>query len=149
VEKASLSFSAFPLPHPHGILNRLKKYQTYDQVEATKDKAVRFLRDFVGNDDRADEVEDEDPEDYAARKGIVITNPSKRRTPNMANGNGMTKPELEDCVDKATQILTDAYVPEASREDLAEAIGEALSALEGDTEEGDDDDDDSDDDGQG
>jgi hypothetical protein len=126
----------------------LKKYQTLDQVEATKDQAVRFLRDVVGNDDRADEVEDEDPGDYADRKGIVIANPSKRRTTNMANGNDMTKADLQDCVDQATQILTDAYVPEASREDLAEAIGEALAALEGDTGDEEDDDDDSDDDGQ-
>jgi len=65
----------------------------------------------------------------------------------VANGDSdMTKPELQDCIDKATQILTDAYVPEASREDLAAAIGDALAALEGDTADDDEDDDDSEDD---
>jgi len=51
----------------------------------------------------------------------------------VANGNNdtMTKADLQDCIDQATQILTDAYVPEASREDLAAAIGDALAALEG------------------
>jgi hypothetical protein len=52
---------------------------TYDQIEARKDKAVRFLRDVVGDDDRADEVEDESPENYASRKGWVIKNIAQRR----------------------------------------------------------------------
>jgi hypothetical protein len=37
---------------------------------------------------------------------------------------------LQDVVDQAVQILTDAYTPESSREDLA-AVGDALDALEG------------------
>ena len=52
----------------------------------------------------------------------------------------MTKSELEDCINNATQILTDAYVPEASRDDLAAGIGDALDALAG--EDGDEDDED-------
>lgn len=65
----------------------------------------------------------------------------------MPNGNGeftgpATKADLEDAIDNAVEILTQAYVPEASREDLAGAIGDALSALQGD---GDGDDDDADD----
>jgi hypothetical protein len=101
----------------------------------------------LDDDDRADDVEDESPEEYAERKGITITNLGRRTI--MANGNGngdMTKAELEDCIDNATQILTDAYVPEASREDLAAAVGDALDALSG--EDADEDDDGSDDDGQ-
>ena len=64
----------------------------------------------------------------------------------MANGNNdtMTKADLQDCIDQATQILTDAYIPEASREDLAAAIGDALADLEGDTGEDDVSDDDDD-----
>jgi hypothetical protein len=66
----------------------------------------------------------------------------------MANGNGgittgsMRKSDLEDAIDDAMEILNKAYVPEASREDLAGAIGDALSALQGD--DGDDDDPDDD-----
>lgn len=63
----------------------------------------------------------------------------------MANGNGMTKADLQDCIDQATQILQDAYTPETSREDLAAAVGDALDVLVGN---GTDDDDDSDDDDQ-
>jgi len=61
----------------------------------------------------------------------------------MANNNGgnaMTKGELGDCIDQATEILTAAYTPEASREELAAAIGDALDTLAG--EDGDDQDDD-------
>ena len=71
----------------------------------------------------------------------------------MANGNGgngdMTNAELEDCIDNATQILTDAYVREASREDLAAAIGDALDALSGEDTGDEDEDDDSTDDDDG
>ena len=68
----------------------------------------------------------------------------------MANGNGnddMTKSELQDCVDQALDILQAAYVPESDRETLAQAMGDAIAALEGDLDE-DDDGDDTDDDGQ-
>ena len=97
---------------------------------------------MVGDEERADEVEAESPEEYAERKRITITNPLKRR-PNVANGNDMTRAELQDVVDNAIQILTDAYTPESSREDLAAAVGEALDALEGNG--GDDEDSDEDD----
>jgi hypothetical protein len=56
----------------------------------------------------------------------------------------MSKGDLQDCIDQATQILTDACVPEATREDLAAAVGDALAALSGDYDE--DSDEDSDDD---
>jgi hypothetical protein len=90
----------------------------------------------------ADDLENEDPESYAERKRLVISNPVERRA--MANGIDMTKADLQDCVDQAIDILTDAYTPESSREDLAAAVGDALDALQGNG--GDEDDDDADDD---
>ena len=128
----------------------MKKYQTYDQVEKTKAKASRFAADVLEDDDLADSLEDESPEDYAERKGIVITNSGQRRK-DVANGNGsddMTKSELQDCVDQALDILQGAYVPESDRETLAQAVGDAIAALEGDGDE-DDDGDDTDDDDDG
>ena len=128
----------------------MKKYQTYEQVEKTKAKASRFAADVLEDDDLADDIDDESPEDYAERKGIVITdNPSRRKE--VANGNGsddMTKGELQDCVDQALDILQAAYVPESDRETLAQAVGDAIAALEGDGDE-DDDEDDTDDDDDG
>jgi len=118
---------------------------TYDQVAKRQQKAVQFLRDVVGDDDRADEVENESVEDYADRKGLVIANAAERtqRRETMANGNGMTKDQLQDAIDDAVNILSAAYTVEATRSDLAGAIADALDALAGD---GEDDDDDTDDD---
>jgi len=120
---------------------------TYAQVEARKEKAVRFLRDVVGDDDRADEVESESVEDYATRKRLVIENTAQRRVNNVANGNNsMTKADLQEVCDQVQDILSQAYAPESSREDLAAAIGDALDLLENgptddtdDTDDGDDD----------
>jgi hypothetical protein len=64
----------------------------------------------------------------------------------VANENDITKTELQDCVDEAASILEDAYTPEASREELAAAIGQALDILSGDEEEKDEDDQGDDDD---
>lgn len=57
--------------------------------------------------------------------------------------NGVSKTDLQDQIDQAIDVLDDAYAPESSREDLAEAVGNALDILRG---ESDDDDSDSDDD---
>ena len=56
----------------------MPKALTRDQVEARKEKAVRFTRDVLDDPDRADEIEDESLEDYAARRKIKIIN--SRRT---------------------------------------------------------------------
>ena len=42
-------------------------------------KAVRFLRDVVGDPDKADEIEDLSPEEYAERKGLEIVEENPRR----------------------------------------------------------------------
>ena len=126
----------------------MKKRQTYDELEATKAKAARFARDALEDDDLAGDLEGESPESYAERKRITIINPPKRRTTNMAgNGNGnLTKSDLQDVCDQVQDILSDAYMPEASREDLAAAIGDALDLLENGPTDDTDADDDADDD---
>lgn len=71
----------------------------------------------------------------------------------MANGNGTTttKADLQDQIDSAIGVLDDAYQPEVTREDLAEAV-DALDILRGEADDDDDDDtddaDDLDDDSQ-
>ena len=57
-----------------------------------------------------------------------------------------SKADLQDAIDRATDTLAEAYTPEASREDLAGAVGEALDILNGEEEEDDSDADDEDDD---
>jgi hypothetical protein len=114
------------------------KYRTYDQVASAQEKAVRFADHVLDDPDLSDDLESLSVEEYADRKGLVIMN-SQRRITNVPT-NGVMKDDLQDCVDQATDILTDAYTPEASREDLAAAIGDALDALSGDYDDDDDDD---------
>jgi hypothetical protein len=101
--------------------------------------------------DKASDLEAESPESYAQRKKIsIIENPQQRRKVDMANGNGsMTKDELLNCVDEALDVLQSAYVPEADRETLAQAVGDAIAALEGDLDDDSSDLDDADDDDDG
>jgi hypothetical protein len=57
-----------------------------EQLQSRKDKAVRLVRDVLDGPERASEIEDEDPEDYAERKKVSLTN--RRRRQSMAGGNG-------------------------------------------------------------
>ena len=41
-----------------------------------------------------------------------------------------TKAELEEAIGDAVEVLTGAYAPESTREDLAGAVGKALNVLE-------------------
>jgi hypothetical protein len=86
---------------------------------------------------------------YAEEKGFeIVQNPKRRKGKLMAR---RTKSELEQCqedIAEVKSILTDAYTPEASREDLVEAVGKAIEQLgdyeveeedeNGDDENGDD-----------
>ena len=55
------------------------KQLTRDQLQSRKEKAVRFVRDVLGDPDRAEEITEESLEDYAARRKIHIANPNRRR----------------------------------------------------------------------
>jgi predicted RNase H-like nuclease (RuvC/YqgF family) len=55
------------------------KTKTLAEIERMKAKAVRFVADVLGDEDRAAEIEEESPESYATRKRIAITNPNRRR----------------------------------------------------------------------
>jgi hypothetical protein len=72
------------------------KQYTADQVQAKKDKAVQFLRDVVGDDDRADEFDDMDLDEYAKRKHIQIVNSGRNRRMANATSDPRTKQELLD-----------------------------------------------------
>ena len=52
---------------------------TPDQVESRKEKAVRFVRDVLGDSDRADEIAAEDIESYAERRRFEIVNSGRRK----------------------------------------------------------------------
>ena len=62
-----------------GGSNPRGKVKTHEQVEKMQAKAVKFLRDVVGNDDKADEIEALSLDDYAARKKVTLGNPKKSK----------------------------------------------------------------------
>jgi hypothetical protein len=62
----------------------------------------------------------------------------------MANNASPSKGDLQDRIDSAIDLLDDAYAPETTREDLAQAVGQSLDILKG--EDDDEDEDDSEDD---
>jgi hypothetical protein len=55
------------------------KSLTRKQLETRKAQAVRFSRDVLGDDNRADEIEEESMEEYADRRHIQIVNPKGAR----------------------------------------------------------------------
>jgi len=54
------------------------KIKTREQVEKMQAKAVKFLRDVVKDDDKADEIEALSLDDYAAKKKITLGNPQEK-----------------------------------------------------------------------
>jgi hypothetical protein len=106
---------------------------TYDQVAARKDKAERFVRNVLGDDDRADEIADESVESYADRKHYPISNP--RRLTTMANAS-QSKQDLLDQIDQLEQ----------ENQDLQDALS-AIADIVAPSDTDDDDDADYDDDG--
>ena len=78
----------------------MAKQLTRDQVQSRKDKAVRFLEYVKDDPDRAAEVEDEDLESYAERRGFeIVDNPRKRSLETMANSS-WSKDDLLDRIDE-------------------------------------------------
>ena len=109
----------------------MAKQLTREQVQSRKDKAVRFLEDVKDDPDRAAEVEDEDVESYAERRGFeIVDNPG--RSSKVANSN-MSKDELLDYID-------DLETENSDLQDQLDAIQDIVSPPPAD--------DDSDDDGQ-
>ena len=117
----------------------MAKSITREQAEHKKAQAAEFMG-RVGDPDRADEFDDMGVEEYADHRGFRLTN--QQRSTTMATSTGPTKADLQDQIDSAIETLEDAYTPETTREDLAEAVGSALDILNGEDEEGDDTEDD-------
>jgi hypothetical protein len=101
------------------------KALTRDQLESRKEKAVRFTRDVLGDPDRADEIADESLEDYAQRRKVQITNPSKRKNAIMATTKSKAELEAEnaDLRDENEELqsqldsIADIVAPEDDEED--------------------------------
>ena len=113
------------------------KSKTLDQVERMKDKAARFVRDVLGDDDRAQEIEDESAESYSDRKRIeIVDNPQRKNAP-MAT---QTKAELVQVLDNAGEKIAELLNPILTREQLVEGLQELDEMINGEEEEEDEED---------
>ena len=110
----------------------MKKYLTREQTQTAQARAVRFAKNVLEDSNLADDLESLTPEEYADRKGMVITNPLKRRIPSVANGNGRTKQDLLDEIDELQQENADL-------QDQLDAVADIVAPPD---DTGDDDDDD-------
>lgn len=85
------------------------KEKTYEKAAATQEKAVRFLREVVGDQEKADEIESLSVSEYGARKGFVLTNPSPHTT-TLRSTNDMATEEVE-----LTKLRKDELIEEVKR----------------------------------
>ena len=119
-----------------------RKVKTLDQIEQMQAKAVRFLRDVVGDPDKASEFEAMTPDEYATHKKITI-----RENPRRISMPDASKADLNNQLDDIQDILDDALDPELSREELVAKVKEAYDVVAGEDSDDSDDGDDSDDEG--
>ena len=108
---------------------------TREQAQAKKDRAVRFVRDYLGDEEHA--AEDEGLESWAVRKKIQLTNGRGNRMPGGNGGNDpRTKSELLDTIDDLQQQVDDLNDTLDSIMDLA---GSGPDDDDADEDEADDD----------
>lgn len=105
----------------------MKKVMTTQQAEVSKAKGVNFLRNVIGDDDHADDLEDESLSEWAERKGVrIIENPKRKGAKIMA-----TKQQLEDRVAELEAEL-DEYTDRENR--ILDALGVELDDEDSDEE---------------
>jgi hypothetical protein len=96
---------------------------TRKQVASRKAKAARFLRDVLDDPDRADEVEAESIEDYAARRHFTLKNPRCKEVTTMPQ-----REKLEQVLDDRDRVLD-------KLEEIRDEIEDVLDEYDGDGEE--------------
>ena len=105
------------------------KTLTRKQLTARKAQAVRFVRDVLDDDDKADDIEDESLEDYAEHRHIKIPNP-KGVIP-------MAAPTRQELLDRIEELETTNENLQSRLDEIADIIGDNE---EEDAEEGEDED---------
>ena len=106
------------------------KTLTRKQLEARKARAVRFVRDALENDDKADDIEDESLEDYAEHRHIKIANPKGVIR--------MAAPTRQELLDRIEELETTNEDLQSRLDEIADIIGD--NDDEEDEDEGEEDD---------
>ena len=113
------------------------KQLTRDQVESRKEKAERFVRNVLGDEDRAEQIAEESIDDYAARRRFQITNPPRRNAIMAKRSNSGTGPTKQDLLDQ----IADLQQENADLNDQLDAISDILDPADADSDDADQDDD--------
>lgn len=98
-------------------------------------KAVRFLRDVVGDPDRAEEFESMSPQDYAEHKGVeIVANPNlvERKV------NRMTRKSRADLEAELKDLQGYVEELEDKIDTIADVVAEGDEEEDEEEEEGDD-----------
>jgi predicted RNase H-like nuclease (RuvC/YqgF family) len=101
-----------------------------EQIEARKEKAVRFVRDVLDDPGRAGEITDETLEDYAQWRKFEITNPRRRAI--------MPRKTIEDYRAENADLkdqLSDLEEENEGLQDQLDGISEILSPEEPEDED--------------
>ena len=104
---------------------------TREQLQSRKERAVRFVRDVLGDDDKADDIEDESLEDYAEHRHIKIANPK--------GVTRMAAPTRQQLLDRVEELETENEDLQSRLDEIADIIGDDEDE-DTDTDEGEDDD---------
>jgi hypothetical protein len=125
--------------------------KTYEQLQTKKDQAARFVRNILGNEEKASFIESESVDEYAERKKIRIKNPGGKinimKLADLKEGVIEAVAEL-DKADGSRTGMAEAF--DSAREILSDAYGLTFEddlAAHLEAEDDDDDDDGDDDDG--
>jgi hypothetical protein len=106
------------------------KTLTRKQLQGRKEKAARFVRDVLGDSDRADEIADESLEHYADRRKIRMVNPRRPSAEIVERGGRMaTKGQLQ-------QRIAELEAENDDLQDQLDQVADIVAPVEG----GDDDD---------
>jgi Skp family chaperone for outer membrane proteins len=115
------------------------KRLTRDQIQARKEKAVRFTRDVLGDPDRADEIAAEDLDSYALRKHVEIANPTNRSS---TVPRTKTKADLESEIDDLRSENQELQEDNVELQDQLDSIADIVSPSDEDEDEDEEDEDD-------
>ena len=105
---------------------------TRKQLTARKAQAVRFVRDVLGDDDKADDIEDEPLEDYAEHRHITLTNPK--------GATHMAAPTRQELLDRIEELETENEDLQSQLDQIRDIVVDEGEEEDMDSEEGEDDD---------
>jgi predicted RNase H-like nuclease (RuvC/YqgF family) len=115
---------------------RQPKSLTREQLQGRKDKAVRFVRDVIGDPERAEEIRSESLEDYAARRRIQIENLTRRWT--------MPRKTIDDYKEELRDLQAEITDLEEENEGLQDQLDQIADVISPSVEEEEEDDGDGD-----